>query len=423
MHLPPEIDSISRSADGKKRTLGGDQGFTLVELSVVIVIIALVMTLGLGALNALLGSAASTETKARQARFKEALIAYLGSNKRLPCPDVPNNTNGPGDASGVSGIEDRNAGVCVNSNGVIPYASLGLSREMAEDGWGNYMSYQVFFEGGAGACPGTKVDWTDSNCFGEGKAGGIWVYRGMLANPEGLAFYNTASVPPADSRAVAVIVSHGPNGLGAWTRQGRQNVGSPAGACEEILNATRAVGGGCAGLPVPPGLILIPPLAAPAATTTYFTGERAENDDVVGYLTAGEAIASLAKQGAMLVPTAKANDDIRRIMEDVKGQANALRSTNLHPFSIPPWALDSKDPWGRDYMITDTVTTVISATGTVSSSGAAAVCIYSLGPDGAANTTTTTTCVVNAGKDDAAMGLSPSALTSILNRAACAPTC
>lgn len=422
MHLPPEIDSISRSADGKKRTLGGDQGFTLVELSVVIVIIALVMTLGLGALNALLGSAASTETKARQARFKEALIAYLGSNKRLPCPDVPNNTNGTGDASGVSGIEDRNAGVCVSPNGVIPYASLGLSREMAEDGWGNYMSYQVFLEVAASACPGTKVDWTDSNCFGEGKAGGIWVYRGMFANPEGLAFFNTASAPPADSRAVAVIVSHGPNGLGAWTRQGIQNVGSPAGACEEILNATRAVGGGCAGLPAP-AAATIPPLAAPAATTTYFTGERAENDDVVGYLTAGEAIASLAKQGAMLVPTAKANDDIRRIMEDVKGQASALlRPTNLHPFFIPPWALLSKDPWGRNYMITDTVTTVSTA-GTVSVSlgATAAVCVYSLGPDGVPNTTTTT-CVVHAGTDDAAMGLSPSALTSILNRA-CAPAC
>lgn len=416
MHLPPVIESVSRSAAGKKRTLGNDQGFTLVELSVVVVIIALVMTLGLGALNAFLGSAASSETKARQARFKEALIAYLGSNKRLPCPDVPNNTNGTGDATGVTGIEDRSAGVCVSPNGVIPYASLGLAREMAEDGWGNYMSYQVFLEA-TGACPGINVDWTSTNCFGEGKAGGLWVYGGTLANPENLAFFNPASTPPADSRAIAVIVSHGPNGLGAWTRQGIQNIAPPAGACEELLNATRAVGGGCAGLPAP--AVTIPPLAAPAATTTYFTGERAENDDVVGYLTAGEAIASLAKQGAMLVPTAKANDDIRRIMEDVKGQANALRSLNAPtPFTIPLWV--SKDPWGRDYMITDTVTAVSTA-GTVSSSGTAAVCVYSYGPNGVPEPLTNiSTCV--AATDDVAMGLSPSALTSILNRA-CAPAC
>ncbi|CAG1008844.1 hypothetical protein BURK2_03799 [Burkholderiales bacterium] len=220
------------------------------------------------------------------------------------------------------------------------------------------------------------------------------------------------------STAIAVIVSHGPNGLGAWTRQGIQNIAPPAGACEELLNATRTVGGGCAGLPAP-AAPTIPPIAAPTAITTYFTGERAENDDVVGYLTAGEAIASLAKQGAMLVPTAKANDDIRRIMEDVKGQASALlRPTTLHPFSIPPWV--SKDPWGRNYVIMDTVTSV-SAAGTVLSSGTAAVCVYSPGLDGTPHTNTNT-CVVNPGTDDVAMGLSPLALTSIVNRA-CAPAC
>lgn len=414
MHLPPVIESVSRSAAGKKRTLGNDQGFTLVELSVVVVIIALVMTLGLGALNAFLGSAASSETKARQARFKEALIAYLGSNKRLPCPDVPNNTNGTGDATGVTGIEDRSAGVCVSPNGVIPYASLGLAREMAEDGWGNYMSYQVFLEA-TGACPGINVDWTSTNCFGEGKAGGLWVYGGTLANPENLAFFNPASTPPADSRAIAVIVSHGPNGLGAWTRQGIQNIAPPAGACEELLNATRAVGGGCAGLPAP--AVTIPPLAAPTATTTYFTGERAENDDVVGYLTAGEAIASLAKQGAMLVPSAKANDDIRRNMEDVKGQAIMLTSdtAGAYVFTLPIQI----DPWGRNYLIQKNLTG-ISIAGVVSSSDAAAVCVYSLGPDGTANTATNT-CVVNAGTDDAAMGLSTSALNAMFNAKGCAP--
>ena len=62
-------------------------GFTLVELSVVMILIGIVMTMGMKMLNATLDNAAFSETKIKQERIKTALISYLRTNSKLPCPD------------------------------------------------------------------------------------------------------------------------------------------------------------------------------------------------------------------------------------------------------------------------------------------------------------------------------------------------
>lgn len=158
---------IARSHSLRIQLLPNEGGFTLIELSVVVVIIAMVLTMGLTALNAQLISASYMETKKRQGLIKEALIAYLGANKRLPCPDVPNNTDGTTDASQVTGREDRNGGVagaCTDPDGdgvafgVVPYQSLGLGRDAALDGWGNFMSYRISVANPAPTCPGNGID-------------------------------------------------------------------------------------------------------------------------------------------------------------------------------------------------------------------------------------------------------------------------
>src|SRR5574338_880613 len=174
-------------------------GFSLIELSVVLVLLTIVLGLGLSALNAQLLSANATVTRKRQDLIRDVLIAYLGANKRLPCPEVPNPSSGA-----VTGQGPATCPLPANF-GTLPYQDLGLSREVAEDGWGNLFSYAVYAEAGA-TCPGTGIDWTNSSCFSEGKLKGFTVNDGTVDAPVLL----TAS-------AIAVIVSHGPNGLGAWT--------------------------------------------------------------------------------------------------------------------------------------------------------------------------------------------------------------
>lgn len=407
-----------------------NDGFSLIELSIVLVIIMSVLTLGMGALNSLMTSSAYSETRARQARIKDALVAYYGAHKRLPCPAWGSSTSPASGSSDMRGIERQTSGVCdVDSLapapappagfGVVPYTTLGLGRDVAEDGWGNLMSYQVYVGSSSNCTPPsaytTDINWTASTCFGAGKPGGLWVYDGGLgsAGPplEGRAIYS--SVPPIiDSRAVVVIVSHGKNGFGAWTRQGTQNVLPPVSSCEERMNADRQVPGSSCTLPNP---------AVPG--TTFIIGERPENDDVVAYLTADDVIQRLAKQGDILSATAQANADLRAILDDVKGQAVALTSsTSLPPAFTLPHGI-STDPWGRLYRIVPNISSISSAgVVTLSSGTTSPICIYSLGPDGIDSEivppATTTTC--SAGGDDIVVNVPVSALTTIFNNKGCA---
>ncbi|MCW5604859.1 MAG: prepilin-type N-terminal cleavage/methylation domain-containing protein, partial [Burkholderiales bacterium] len=62
------------------------RGFTLIEIAIVTAIVLTLVTLGLGLVNAHLSSAAYSVTKKRQEAIKDALIAYLGTHKKFPCP-------------------------------------------------------------------------------------------------------------------------------------------------------------------------------------------------------------------------------------------------------------------------------------------------------------------------------------------------
>src|SRR5574338_365227 len=299
-------------------------GFSLIELSVVLVLLTIVLGLGLGALNAQLQSGNASVTRKRQELIRDALIVHLGAAKRLPCADDPA-------AGGVTGGED-----CPATSGVIPYATLGLSRETAEDGWGNLFSYAVFAEA-APVCPspggGPGKDWKSAACFGEGKTGGFIVKDGTVGSATDLT-----------TSAIAVIVSHGANGLGAWTREGTRNA-APV-TCEEAHNSNQAAAG------------------CTLAANTFYRGERADVDDMVAYLNAGEAIQQLARQGTLMSASARMAEDMQTAMDAVLGGFAAAGCTN--PLPVAPAV--PADPWGHDYTVTG-VTIVGSTIYSISSSG------------------------------------------------------
>jgi prepilin-type N-terminal cleavage/methylation domain-containing protein len=318
--LQPTFRPSAPLAIRRDRGLRGSAGFSLIELSVVLVLLTIVLGMGLGALNTQFQSANATVTKKRQEQIREALIAHLGAARRLPCADDP--------AGGVTGKED-----CPATFGVLPYADLGLSRESAEDGWGNLFTYAVFADA-APACPGPGRDWKNVACFGEGKSGGFTVNDGTV----GAATVVTTG-------AIAVIVSHGPNGLGAWTREATRNA-SPVG-CEEAHNSAQAV-------------------CALAANNTFYRGERADVDDVVAYLNAGEAIAELARQGVVKSAPARMAQDMQAAVDTALG-AVAANGCGNYAIALPtPF-----DPWGNAYA-SSTVDPSASPVYQISSSGCTA---------------------------------------------------
>lgn len=189
-----------------KRT---ESGFTLVELAVVLVIIGTMLTLGLAAFNAQMTTGAYAKTRAKIETIKDALIDHLGRHMYLPCPDLD---FGPLNVPDGSGEDDRATPldptkVCNAFVGILPYKDLGLGKDYALDGWENYFTYHVSHDGGpltswtTRGTPSVQPASTGLLILQDAAGGGI-----VIAN-----------------QVVAVVVSHGKNGLGAYTVKGVRN--------------------------------------------------------------------------------------------------------------------------------------------------------------------------------------------------------
>ena len=118
-----------------KHIISNKQGFTLVELAIVLVIIGLLLATFLTPLTAQIALRNNSETKAELNEIREALVGYALSHSALdgrpflPCPD----TDG-------DGTENRLGPVCANVVGQLPFSDLGL---IGNDSWNNPFTYRV----------------------------------------------------------------------------------------------------------------------------------------------------------------------------------------------------------------------------------------------------------------------------------------
>lgn len=179
-------------------------GFTLVEMAIVLVIFGLLIAGLLSPLSTQVELKRTKETEVILDEAKEALIGYAITNKFLPCPDV---NAVPTGAEGA-----RNAvNECAVLEGILPWQLLGLR---GQDAWGRYIKYRV------------STDFTNNAVFfGLSDTGNIRINSdtGTLA-----------------TNAIAVVVSHGPNGFGGinTTQASPDNqMPAPAGA-DELENTT-----------------------------------------------------------------------------------------------------------------------------------------------------------------------------------------
>jgi prepilin-type N-terminal cleavage/methylation domain-containing protein len=107
------------------------RGFTLTELAVVLVIVALLIGGMLMPLSAQQDIAARNNSEKALAEIREALIGFAAANGRLPRPAT----------SATDGTE--NASICANDaacSGFIPWATLGTAKL---DGYGKLIRYSV----------------------------------------------------------------------------------------------------------------------------------------------------------------------------------------------------------------------------------------------------------------------------------------
>lgn len=243
-----------RSPDAPNRS-AKVSGFTLIEIAVVIVVLALLLAMIAGIATAMLGQQRREATRQRLAGVETALALFVSQNRRLPCPADGGLAS---DAAGA-GIEQRQEQLppttpktylCTGNQarGVVPWITLGLSESDATDGWGGRLTYRVFPDliqtsslnltycdpGGKDTTPlasGASLDAPpallvcDTNCststfetsctppktYTAGK--GI-----RIQSASGAAIMDPLASP--STGAAYVVISHGENRKGSYSSQG-----------------------------------------------------------------------------------------------------------------------------------------------------------------------------------------------------------
>ena len=198
------------------------RGFTLIELSIVLLVVALLLGTVLTPIATQFRIRETREAQEQIEIVRQALIGFAQSQGRLPCPDTDRD-----------GLENGTGPGCGNTNGFLPYATIGLP---ATDPWGHLYVYRVAAEFTNTVIPGTPCVGTGvgDNLLGLCDNGNITVFtRGddpLTAAIEGKSQNNYATT------AAAVIVSFGPNGFCGTNTDGVQRP-PPAGACGVLTAA------------------------------------------------------------------------------------------------------------------------------------------------------------------------------------------
>lgn len=200
-------------------------GFTLIEVAIVLVILSVLAGSLLIPLSRSIQRAKVDQVERELTdEILPALMAYAGSRQAvdtvyLPCPDCRDDGSAcpGGDSTAGDGIEDRDGDECSVTWGVLPWVTL---QGGFGDPWGARYSYAVFdYYADSGPENGihlnykhnidptpdlyiTTLDGADADTDDDGLAGSSG---------------SNTSGGDGDNGVSAVIISHGPNRLGAMS--------------------------------------------------------------------------------------------------------------------------------------------------------------------------------------------------------------
>ncbi|HEU5047473.1 MAG TPA: NHL repeat-containing protein [Rickettsiales bacterium] len=191
------------------------RGFTLIELSVVLAVLSVVMAGGLSILTVSLQQTQYDETVNKIHTIKDALLSYSTAFSRLPCPSSltapPTNASYGAEVSSpgsCSGANYTNSGV---AEGGVPTRVLQLPDTYMYDAWGRRLRYAV----------------DTSFTYASGSNAGLPAPIGGMGVPSATPItVKDAAGAARVGNAVYVILSHGANGHGAFTKTGSQMNGA-----------------------------------------------------------------------------------------------------------------------------------------------------------------------------------------------------
>jgi prepilin-type N-terminal cleavage/methylation domain-containing protein len=219
-------------------------GFTLTELAVVLVIVALLIGGMLMPLTAQDDLRRTQETQKTLEEVRDALLGFATANGRLPCPDTDQDgvenilPSAPTNNSPLPGQSTQTTD-CAAPEGDLPFASLGTGRL---DGWGRRFRFRV-----TAAFGQRSIIWSGLNATGSvvsltpgftlSTAGDISIQtRGD--DPATPAATEAKSILSLAANVPAAVISHGKNGYGARSSAGNTLPAPPPIDVDETTNAS-----------------------------------------------------------------------------------------------------------------------------------------------------------------------------------------
>lgn len=226
-------------------------GFTLVEMAMVLLIVALLLSGLVPSITHQIEQQRNNDTRKQLAEIREALLGFAIANNRLPCPaqaSLATDADGAGKearkntscacqttSGSTKKIADASGSrvACADTSikGVVPWATLGVSET---DAWGRRFSYQV------------------TSDFADGADGTSEAAASICATTPGVSFKMCSEanlnvlIAAGGTTTLAdlvpvIVVSHGRNGAGSYTRLGTQLAMSSDADEIENANATNSL--------------------------------------------------------------------------------------------------------------------------------------------------------------------------------------